>query len=196
MPPGESVTAGGYVLPDGMLYVGQKLAAVSEWRGTEPALIHPGLKLATDPTAIGYATTGYWPSYSDVSPAFRAKYLRWLAGGRRDPGIDVGCVFLFFYGLERRVLVDLEQDPAAAAGEVEPIAAELERLLGIYGENGSFEGYASRFLEFIRIRHGAVDLEPETPPTDRTGYELPLPLRARLGRFALEKQPIPAAVQL
>ena len=52
----------------------------SAWRGTEPALIHPGLKLATDPTAIGYATAGYWPSYSDVSPAFRAKYLRWLAG--------------------------------------------------------------------------------------------------------------------
>lgn len=192
VPAGESITVGGYALPGGMLYVGQKLAAVSEWRGTEPALIHPGLKLATDSTAIGYATAGYWPSYSDVSPAFRAKYLRWLAGGRRDPGIDIGCVFLFFYGLERRVLVDLEQDPTAAAGEVEQIAAELERLLEIYGESGSFEGYASRFLEFIRLRHGAVDLEPETPPLERAGYELPLPLRAKLGRFALEKQAIPA----
>lgn len=192
VPAGESITVGGYVLPGGMLYVGQKLAAVSEWRGTEPALIHPGLKLATDSTAIGYATAGYWPSYSDVSPAFRAKYLRWLAGGRRDPGIDIGCVFLFFYGLERRVLVDLEQDPTAAAGEVEQIAAEMERLLEIYGESGSFEGYASRFLEFIRLRHGAIDLEPDTPPRERTGYELPLPLRAKLGRFALEKQPVPA----
>jgi len=186
------VTVGGYVLPGGMLYVGQTLAAVSEWRGTEPALIHPGLELATDPTAIGCATAGYWPSYSDVSPAFRAKYLRWLAGGRRDPGIDIGCVFLFFYGLERRAFVDLEQDPASAAREVEQIAAEVERLLGIYGESGSFEGYASRFLEFIRLRHGVMDLEPETPPLERTGYELPLPLRARLGRFALDKQPIPA----
>jgi uncharacterized tellurite resistance protein B-like protein len=175
-----------------MLYVGQKLAAVSEWRGTEPALINPGLKLATDPTAISYATAGYWPSYSDVSPAFRAKYLRWLAGGRRDPDIDIGCVFLFFYGLERRVLVDLDKELAVAASEVEHIAAEVARLLDLYGKNGSFQGYASRFLEFVRIRHGAVDLEPEAPPTERTGYELPLPLRARLGRFALEKQPIPA----
>jgi uncharacterized tellurite resistance protein B-like protein len=192
LPPGESVTVGGYLLPGGMLYVGQKLAAVSEWRGTEPALIHPGLKLATDPTAIGYATAGYWPSYSEVSPAFRAKYLRWLAGGRRDPDIDIGCVFLFFYGLERRVLVDLEQDPPSAAREVAQIEAEVERLLAIYGESGSFEGYASRFLEFIRLRHGVMDLEPETPPLEGTGYELPLPLRARLGRFALDKQPIPA----
>jgi uncharacterized tellurite resistance protein B-like protein len=192
VPPGESVTVGGYVLPDGMLYVGQKLAAVSEWRGTEPALIHPGLKVATDPTAISKAAADYWPSYSDVSPAFRARYLRWLAGGRRDPDVTIGCVFLFFYGLERRVLVDLEQAPEAAAGEVALIAGEVERLIGIYAENGSFEGYASRFLEFIRLRHGATDLEPETPPVERTGYELPLPLRARLGRFALEKQPIPA----
>jgi uncharacterized tellurite resistance protein B-like protein len=192
VPPGESVTLGGYVLPDGMLYVGQKLVAVSEWRGTEPALINPGLKLATDPAAIGNATAGYWPSYSDISPAFRAKYLRWLAGGRRDPGIDIGCVFLFFYGLERRVLVDLEQDPASAAGEVAQIETEVARLLEIYGESGSFEGYASRFLEFIRLRHGAMDLEPETPPVEGTGYELPLPLRAKLGRFALDKQPIPA----
>lgn len=193
VPPGEAVTVGGYVLPDGMVYVGQKLAALSEWRGTEPALIHPGLALSSDPAAIAQATAGYWPSYSDVSPAFRAKHLRWLAGGRRDPGIDVGCVFLFFYGLERRVLVDLEKAPApAAAGEAERIAAEVERLLELYGENGSFEGYASRFLEFVRIRHGAVNLEPDAPPIERAGFELPLPLRAKLGRFALEKQPIPA----
>ncbi len=180
------------MLPGGMLYVGQKLAAVSEWRGTEPAMIHPGLKLATDSTAIRYATAGYWPSYSEVSPAFRAKCPRWLAGGRRDAEIDIGCVFLFFYGLERRVLVDWERDSATAAREVQSIAVEVERLLEIYGESGSFEGYASRFLELIRLRYGTLDLEPETPPLERPGYELPLPLRAKLGRFAVEKQPIPA----
>lgn len=44
----------------------------------------------------------------------------------------------------------------------------------------------------MRLRHGALDLEPETPPLERTAYGFPLPLRARLGRFALDKQPIPA----
>lgn len=41
---------------------------------------------------------------------------------------------------ERRVLVDLEQDPPSAGREVSQIEAEVEQLLEIYGKSGSFEG--------------------------------------------------------
>ena len=47
----------------------------------------------------------YWPSYSEISSAARTAYVDWLASGRR-PGAHIGYVFLFFYGIERRVLVD------------------------------------------------------------------------------------------
>lgn len=37
----------------------------------------------------------YWPHYSEASPAQRARYLEWLAGGRVDPQIDLGvCLHL------------------------------------------------------------------------------------------------------
>ena len=39
--------------------------------------------------------------------------MTWLAGGRLGSSADVGYVFLFFYGLERRVLVDAKIDAAA-----------------------------------------------------------------------------------
>lgn len=190
VPPGESVEVGGYVLRDGMVFVGQGMRAAVEWRGAEPALIDPRLELASGSQADG-ATAGYWPSYSTVSPAFRARYLRWLAGGRMDPGADLGCVFLFFYGIERRILVDAERE-GVSSEEIALLVTELERLLGLYGESGSFRNYAGSFLDFVRIRQGLMDLEPGAPPTERTGYELPFGVRAVLGRFASARTPIPA----
>jgi uncharacterized tellurite resistance protein B-like protein len=191
VPPGEEIEVAGYVIPDGMVYLGDKLRAVAEWRGTEPALINPLLKVETNSGAIAATYAGYWPSYSDVSPGVRAKYLRWLAGGRKDPAIDLGCVFLFFYGLERRLLLADTEGGAVPDAEAQTLIDEVERLLGIYGSNGSFRSYASGFLQLARTRHGVVDLDPDVPPTER-GSELPLPLRAKLARFALDKAPIPA----
>jgi uncharacterized tellurite resistance protein B-like protein len=193
VPQGEEIEVAGYVIPDGMVYLGDKLPAVAEtgWRTKEPALIDPGLKVERNPGAIAAAYAGYWPSYSEVSPGFRAKYLRWLAGGRKDPAIDLGCVFLFFYGIERRLLLADTEGGAVPDAEAQTLIGEVERLLGIYGSNGSFRSYASSFLQLARTRHGVVDLDPEVPPTER-GSELPLPLRAKLARFALDKAPIPA----
>lgn len=181
----------GYTLPGGMVYVGAGLRAFVQWGGVEPALINPGLKVSADSTAIAMASASYWPSYAEVSPAFRGKYLRWLAGGRQDPEVDLGCVFLFFYGIERRVLLDADSG-GEAAREVPTLLAEVERLLGIYGENGSFRGYATRFLEFARARHGLLDLAAPSPPAGRPGPELPLALRIALGRFAVSRAPVPA----
>jgi TerB N-terminal domain len=89
---------------------------------------------------------GYWPSYSEISSGARRAYLNWLAGGRRDPEADIGFVFLFFYGLERRAIIDGAKDePAQADWPV--IAAELRRLLSIYGEKShSFRRYAGEAL--------------------------------------------------
>lgn len=181
----------GYEIPGGMVYVGASLPALSEWRGMEPALIRPALPVSTTPAAIGRAEADYWPSYSSVSPGFRARYLRWLAGGRGDPDEDVSCVFLFFYGIERRVLADAERDRGVAA-EVPTLLAEVERLLAVYGGNGSFRGYARGFLDFARVRHGLVRPDGGAPLQLDSDFGV----RLGVGRLVAGRSPIPAEVAL
>ena len=78
------------------------------------------------------------PSYYDCSPSQRAHYLDWLLSGKRDPETELGYVLIYFYGLERRVLVDRSDHL--------PIARELIRLLSIYERSNSFRRHASMFL--------------------------------------------------
>ncbi|EPV8674822.1 TerB N-terminal domain-containing protein, partial [Pseudomonas aeruginosa] len=119
-------------------------------------------------------------------------YLQWLSSGRKAPHANIGYVFLFFYGLERRVFVDAKTDRAAAA-ETPSIIAEVERLLSIYGENHSFNNYASRFVDFLRQGAVLTRLYLETPPTPLPyGYEMPIELRIGLGQLAVDKHPLPA----
>ncbi|MEN1436945.1 TerB N-terminal domain-containing protein, partial [Pseudomonas aeruginosa] len=92
---------------------------------------------------IAERLTSYWPSYDNITTEARRAYLQWLSSGRKAPHANIGYVFLFFYGLERRAFVDAKTNQAAAA-EIPSIIAEVERLLSIYDENHSFNTYASR----------------------------------------------------
>lgn len=83
---------------------------------------------------------GYWPSYAGMSPAQRATYLRHLAEGWVEPDVPIGYVFVYFYGLERRLFSDKRDIP-----EVEN---EVLRLLSVYKHNRSLQGYALRCLSF------------------------------------------------
>ena len=93
---------------------------------------------------------GYWPSYDEITPEARAAYLQWLGTGRSHPSACIGYVFLFFYGIERRVLVDIANDPMLS-WEIPPLRAEVQRLLSIYGGNDSFHRYATRFLGLLDV---------------------------------------------
>jgi hypothetical protein len=75
---------------------------------------------------------GYWPSYSNIAPGCRAAYLQWLADGCHAADAYIGYVFLYFYGPERRLLVDAEKS-AAAQREHDVLVTEVRRLLAIYG---------------------------------------------------------------
>lgn len=193
VPPGESLEVAGLSLPGGMLYVGTGLRACSG--KTDPCLIDPNLSVAGHGD---YRTgdMGYWPSYADISPTARRAYLRWLAGGRKDPEADVGYVFLFFYGLERRVILDFARSPESKS-EWPAIARELRRLLAVYGpKSGSFERYGSELLNWVSVVElQDVDLEKETPEFPRT-FELPVFIRLALGQLALKETPVPARLAL
>lgn len=191
VPPGEEVSLAGFQLTGGMLYVGSGLRALNGV--TEPALLNPHLHVAGGVVDESIRLMGYWPSYSDISPEARRAYLQWLARGRTNPLADMGYVFLFFYGLERRSLLDAPKD-GTAAGEIPAIVAEVRRLMTLYGASGSFRRYATSFLEYLEAEtraQGLLDLE--NPPETEPGYELPLTLRLGLGQMALRGIPVPAA---
>ena len=173
-----------------MVYFGSGLPPVSGYRGpVEPALLDPRCTVSWSRPDFEGRLMHYWPSYSTIDPTSRAAYLHWLSSGRKDPAAGIGYVFLYFYGIERRVLVDA-QSSEQAKSEVDVLLAEVERLLGIYGGNGSFRGYASSFLSIARLLHRPIDPETLQPPRIR-GWEIPLTLKIALGSFAVQGKPIP-----
>ncbi|KRW73028.1 Tellurite resistance protein TerB [Pseudomonas sp. TTU2014-066ASC] len=187
---GETIEVAGENITIGLIYVGEDK---NRRNGpSEPSLINPKLKVARGIVDISERLTPYWPSYDSISPEARRAYLQWLSSGRKAPHANIGYVFLFFYGLERRVFVDAKTDQAAAA-DIPIIIAEVERLLSIYGKNNSFNNYASRFVDFLRQGQILARRYQKAPPAPLPyGYEMPVELRIGLGQLAADKQPMPA----
>ncbi|EZO25588.1 TerB N-terminal domain-containing protein [Pseudomonas aeruginosa] len=187
---GESIEVAGEKISGGLIYVGEDRN--SRYGSSEPSLINPKLKVARGIVDIAERLTSYWPSYDNITPEARRAYLQWLSSGRKAPHANIGYVFLFFYGLERRAFVDAKTNQAAAA-EIPSIIAEVERLLSIYDENHSFNTYASRFVDFLRQGQVLDRRYQKTPPAPLSyGYEMPIELRIGLGQLAADKQPMPA----
>ncbi|HEX2223762.1 MAG TPA: TerB N-terminal domain-containing protein [Thermoanaerobaculia bacterium] len=191
VPPGETVEVAGFSLPKGMLYVGRGLQPIKEWAlDAEPALLDPTLPVDKHNADFEGRLMSYWPSYSDIPPACRSAYLQWLAGGRSAPKAGIGYVFLFFYGLERRMLFDNTQSQVPTP-EIDAICAELERLLAIYGGSNSFRRYASNLHGLGLLLRRTIDTDELRPPMQRDGWELPITVRLALGVFAINEKPLP-----
>jgi uncharacterized tellurite resistance protein B-like protein len=190
LPAGARFELSGLSIPGGMIYLGTHLPA-ENGNGADPSLIVPSLPVDLRRPDVHGESMGYWPSYSQISPAARGAYLRWLAGGRTDPHAYIGYVFLYFYGIERRLLVDSKRTPLAEA-EHAAMINEVRRLLSIYHHNGSFRGYAQRLLEAMTVL--APPHRPAHPPVARDSWsaELPLELRIGLAQLCAEGTPVPA----
>jgi tellurite resistance protein len=186
----ESVTVGGQVLAGGMFYFAEK---TDRTFNQEPSLIDGQLPVQASQVDMAEKLTSYWPSYSTISPAARRGYLQWLCGGRCAYPVDIGYVFIFFYGLERRAVVDSITDEVARS-ELPAIAEEVKRLRTLYGDNTSFRGYVSNLLSHMQT----MDVEPQMylkapPRIDSNGFELPMSLRVALGQMASDKYPLNAS---
>lgn len=142
IPAGESVIVAGREI-GGMVYVGRGPLV-----GGEPAnaFIDPSKPVAKRADDLHAEGMSYWPNYSSIHPRSRATYLTWLAGDRSDPAYNVGYVFLYFYGLERRFFADASSREERAA-----IITEVERLREAYGSNGSVRNYLGSFLQAARV---------------------------------------------
>jgi hypothetical protein len=143
VPKGHQITVAGHQISGGMLYVGtQEPGSLRQGK----RYIDPALPVAA--TKEGAALSlNYYPDYRTISPQQRRDYLTWLAGGRCDPKVEIGYVFLFYYGLEQRIAT-----LGCSIQEEFQILEEIMRLRGIYASNRSFENYSLRFCDALLAR--------------------------------------------
>ncbi|KQW72363.1 TerB N-terminal domain-containing protein [Ensifer sp. Root127] len=173
LPAGVAVTVCSITIRAGMIYVGGFLPKQGTVHQNENCLINPSLRIANQGDPSG-SSMYYWPSYSELSQEARRTYLEWLAGSRSDPETYIGYVFLYFYGLERRLMLE----PGSA--DEEQVIDEVRRLRGIYGWNNSFQRYANELLNAVTLRRETPS-EQDIRLVEPTGYEVPTAVKLALG---------------
>lgn len=143
----QKVTVGSFNIPAHLIYVGKDKEQL-------PHVINPSLTLGTARPTYS-AQMGYWPSYHSILSDDRATYLAWLAGGRTYATPDIGFVFLYFYGLEFRALVDKEN-----------LSEVLEELICLYlryaALSGSFSKYCGSLINLLMVENALQPSNAET----------------------------------
>ncbi len=171
----------GITISGGLFYVGGHLG--SDAGHVENCLVNPALRVGPGMDREG-VTMPYWPRYSEIRPDARHAYLTWLASDRSSAEFGIGHVFLYFYGLERRLFVERKDAPT--------IIAEVRRLLEIFGVNGSFRRYATQLLDFAAVFEPDFGSKPEISLALKSGFDLPLRMRAYLGAKLSRDAPLDA----
>ena len=114
--------------------------------------------LSTDPSAISLLlpigtpltpapSIGYYPSYERLTPDERATYIHWLSNP--EASIDIGYVFIFYYGLERYLF--LREDKYEEAFNM---IIHLRK----YHDNSSFQNYSLDALLSACVLWNRADL--------------------------------------
>lgn len=183
VPQGSSVTLSGRDI-GGMVYVG---AAPKTGRYGERCrgYIDPSLAVAKSGGDYDGEGMSYWPNYSAITPRARATYLDWLASGRADPQFNVGYMFLYFYGLERRFFKDRPGTQEAAV-----IVDEVKRLKSVYADNYSVKNYLGRFIDAATVQ--SLDVTEIAPVFENSESDLPLRLRLAIGYKILKDEALDA----
>ena len=160
--PGERVKVGKVTIQRGFFYLGGQLNGLTRsYVESDASLVDPTLKIDSKSPDYAGIQMGYWPRYDRLPPQSRAAYIEWLAGDRTDPETYIGFVFLYFYGLERRLLVDVQKGEVSDS-ERKALIQELQRLRNAYGDHRSFHSYVTALLSHAWvINHKILDEKPD-----------------------------------
>lgn len=187
----ETVSVKGHTITKGNFYFGGQLSSLDDY-GTEASLVDDSLKVSNQPLTYEDESLGYWPKYISISEGCRGAFLNWLASDRNDPATPLGYVFIYFYGLERRVVVDSIQRNVDDT-EFKSIFNEIIRLKDIYGSSRSFLNYSIRLLEIMCLLRPNVVSHPELEKNPKQESAL---LKYKLAKTVEEGKSIPASLAL
>lgn len=181
--PGEVLQVKGFEISSPMTYV-------SSGRRTtqDPSEINRSLRVAQ----ASYAgDLPYWPWYSRLTPEQRYIYLKWLDSGRDGLPPNDGYLFIYYYGLERRALVD--------HADQKLVFKEVQRLRSVYTKHGgqrrgnSFMNYSSAFLWFLAAwKTELIKAQRVEVLAKRTRTWTEEKLAAALAWFVQRNEPLPA----
>lgn len=184
---GEAITVAGIVLPDGLIYAGKKDVRFGL---KEPSFIDISLRVDGSPGEPQLQYLSYWTPYNQLTPRARFDYLQWLADGRCAPEIDIAHVLRFFFGLERRAALEAATNEQARE-DITAIKAEMQRLVGLYGENASFRSHALRFLDYLSFPGVSAQMYLQDPPAALAeNPQMSVHTRIALGQMAADKYPL------
>lgn len=189
--PGESITIKGKIFTGGNFYFGGKLSSLDGY-GTEASLVDDSLNIEEKPSSYEDDSLGYWPKFVSLTPKGRGAYISWLFGNRSDQNTPLGYVFIYFYGIERRITVDSVKQ-AVDDNEFKSLFDEILRLKSIYGSSRSFSNYSIRLLEIMCLLRPHVVSHPKLEKTPQRDSLL---FKHRLATTVNEEKPVPAQLAL
>jgi len=129
----ETLRVGGLTLPGGLIYTTEGKPDIEEASCVD-------LQLPIGQTIASEEVPHFHPRFANLSPAQRARYLSWLARGRDDPSAEPGIVFLFYFGLERRLLTE--------RNDTDALIPEIRRLL-LLCPDYMFQQYGHGLIAYI-----------------------------------------------
>lgn len=190
VPAGKTIKFAGVDLP-GPLYFGRPVEGME----SEPSSIDPTLPIA----AVGdffRVARSLWASYKTLAMHERRGYVDWLATGRSHPDVDMRLVFMYFYGLERRLVVDLPKDQSIL-GELPAIEAELLRLRDTYEQREkSFATAVDSLLHWVKQPGAPKALYAKKDVEFRRVHGLRVYTEVAVGQAVHARQPIQARMAL
>lgn len=133
----------------------------------------------------------YYPCYHDLNTLAKGAYLDWLASDRKDPKVPITYPFIYFYGIERRFLIDHLQCNKVDMNELRILFKEVNRLRNVHDGNRSFRAYANRLMDLMIL------YKPELFPSINQPFisgNSSLSLRYQIGLSALHDKPIGPAL--
>lgn len=111
----------------------------------EPSLIYTNLQIRKPKLNENVDKPPYFPSYSKLTPEQRWIYLTFLTNPYVS-GIDIGYVFLLYYGLERHLL----------CGDFEKAVNVIIKLRDVH-TNKSFQSYSGNAIVLTCLLHQRPD---------------------------------------
>lgn len=188
---GESITIKGLSFTGGNIYFGGKLSSLDGY-GTEASLVDDSLKIENKPSAFEDESLGYWPKFISLTPEGRGAFLCWLSSERSDPDTPLGYVFIYFYGIERRIIFDSIKQ-SVDDSEFKALFEEVLRLKGIYGSSRSFSNYSIRLLDIMCLLRPHVVSYPDFEKINQRDSLL---FKYQLATAVNEEKPISAELAL